>query len=86
MDSDTIWHHIDAERLRLADVLGDLDEGQWLSPSLCAGWTVRDVAAHLAMEDDQYLHGSLYNEFEMKLARLQEGAYLECGVTEDAYG
>ena len=46
------------------------------------------VAAHLAMEDDQYLHGALYNEFEMKMARLQEGTVLECGVTEDvfAYG
>ena len=44
------------------------------------------VAAHLAMEDDQYLHGALHNEFERKLARLQEGAFLECGLTEDAYG
>lgn len=43
------------------------------------------VAAHLAMEDNQYLHGALYNEFEMKMARLQEGQALECGVVEDAY-
>lgn len=43
------------------------------------------VAAHLAMEDNQYLHGALYNEFEMKMARLQEGQVLECGVVEDAY-
>ena len=44
------------------------------------------VAAHLAMEDDQYLHGALYNEFEMKMARLQEGQILEAGRTEDVYG
>lgn len=44
------------------------------------------VAAHLAMEDNQYLHGALYNEFEMKLARLQEGQFLEAGLTEDVYG
>ena len=44
------------------------------------------VAAHLAMEDDHYLHGTLYNEFEMKVARLQEGQILECGRTEDVYG
>ena len=43
------------------------------------------VAAHLAMEDDNYLHGALYNEFEMKLLRLREGEFLECGVTEDVY-
>ena len=43
------------------------------------------VAAHLAMEDNNYLHGALYNEFEMKLLRLQEGQFLECGVTEDVY-
>ena len=44
------------------------------------------VAAHLAMEDDRYLHGALYNEFERKLAWLQEGPVLESGVTEDVYG
>ena len=44
------------------------------------------VAAHLAMEDNNYLHASLYNEFEMKMLRLQEGAAVECGVVEDAYG
>jgi len=43
------------------------------------------VAAHLAMEDNNYLHGALHNEFEMKMLRLREGEYLECGVTEDVY-
>ncbi|GGD29848.1 maleylpyruvate isomerase family mycothiol-dependent enzyme [Nocardioides daphniae] len=49
MDSDTIWRHIDAERSSLADLLDGLTETQWSTPSLCPGWTVRDVAAHLAM-------------------------------------
>ena len=44
------------------------------------------VAAHLAMEDNNYLYGALYNEFERKLLRLREGEYVQCGVTEDAYG
>ena len=43
------------------------------------------VAAHLAMEDNNYIHGALYNEFERKLLRLQEGQRLDLGVTEDAY-
>lgn len=44
------------------------------------------VAAHLAMEDNNYLHGALHNEFELKLLRLQEGAAAECGSVEDVYG
>ena len=44
------------------------------------------VAAHLAMEDNNYLHGALYNEFEVKMLRLQEGQTVECGVVEDVYG
>lgn len=44
------------------------------------------VAAHLAMEDNNYLHGVLYNEFEMKMLRLQEGVTADCGSVEDVYG
>lgn len=36
-----------AERLRLADLLSGLSPDQWAAPSLCAGWTVRDVGAHV---------------------------------------
>jgi uncharacterized protein (TIGR03083 family) len=36
-----------AERLRMADLLAGLSSEQMRSPSLCAGWTVHDVAAHL---------------------------------------
>src|SRR5688500_13494859 len=43
VDTDTIWHHIDTERASLADFLETLDADQWATPSLCAGWTVRDV-------------------------------------------
>ncbi|WP_136517856.1 maleylpyruvate isomerase family mycothiol-dependent enzyme [Cellulomonas telluris] len=34
-------------RLRLADTLAALPPEAWSTPSLAAGWTVRDVAAHL---------------------------------------
>jgi uncharacterized protein (TIGR03083 family) len=47
MDSDTIWRHTDEQRLALADILAGLPEEAWAEDSLCAGWTVRDVAAHL---------------------------------------
>lgn len=36
------------ERRAVADLLADLDEHQLATPSLCAGWDVRTVAAHLA--------------------------------------
>lgn len=37
------------QRRNVADLLSSLDEGQWATPSLCAGWTVREVAAHILM-------------------------------------
>ena len=35
------------ERLDLADFLAGLTPDQWASPTLCEGWRVRDVAAHV---------------------------------------
>lgn len=35
--------------LALADALADLPEKCWDEPSLCAGWAVRNVIAHLTM-------------------------------------
>lgn len=53
MDSDTLWRHVDEQRTSLADLLDRLDDDQWRTPSLCAGWTVGDVAAHLALAQSQ---------------------------------
>ena len=49
MNSETIWRHIDTERLNLAHVLESLPQAAWDEPSLCEGWRVRDVGAHLAL-------------------------------------
>jgi uncharacterized protein (TIGR03083 family) len=38
-----------AEFTRLADVLDAASDGQWDTPSLCGGWRVREVIAHLTM-------------------------------------
>ncbi len=35
------------ERRALADLLEGLTPEQWATPSLCEGWTVREVAAHV---------------------------------------
>jgi uncharacterized protein (TIGR03083 family) len=47
VNSDTVWQHIDNERAWLADLLDSLPHEAWQRPSLCEGWTVRDVGAHL---------------------------------------
>jgi uncharacterized protein (TIGR03083 family) len=36
------------ERLAFIDLLKNLTEDQWHTPSLCSAWTVENVAAHLA--------------------------------------
>lgn len=40
---------IAAERRDLAAVLTDLTERDWDAPTLCAGWRVREVVAHMTM-------------------------------------
>lgn len=40
---------IAAERRELAAVLDGLPAGQWDAPTLCAGWRVREVVAHMSM-------------------------------------
>jgi uncharacterized protein (TIGR03083 family) len=50
LDQDRVWAAIDAHRQRLADLLDQLTDAEWQDPSLCAGWTVRDVAAHLTLQ------------------------------------
>ncbi|WP_269856745.1 maleylpyruvate isomerase family mycothiol-dependent enzyme [Streptomyces sp. RPT161] len=40
---------IAAERRELADLLDGLSEKQWDAPTLCSGWRVRHVAAHMSM-------------------------------------
>ena len=45
---------VEAERLDLADLLDTLDDREWRAASLCAGWTVRDVVAHLTLADREF--------------------------------
>jgi uncharacterized protein (TIGR03083 family) len=49
MDEDAVWAVIDDQRLDLADLLDDLTDAERETPSLCTGWRVQDVAAHLAL-------------------------------------
>ena len=52
MDSGAVWRHVDTQRAELADLIEAIDArdpASWDTPSLCAGWTVGDVAAHLTL-------------------------------------
>jgi uncharacterized protein (TIGR03083 family) len=42
-----IWPVVHAERRALAADLAGLSEDQWRTPSLCGGWSVHDVLAHM---------------------------------------
>ncbi len=41
------WQLIRAERVALIADLEPVTDAQWSTPSLCAGWSVRDVLAHM---------------------------------------
>lgn len=50
MDRQTVWQYIDDQRREVAELIDTIDADDpaaWDTPSLCAGWTVRHVAAHL---------------------------------------
>jgi uncharacterized protein (TIGR03083 family) len=49
MDREQSWRVIECERLSLADMLETLNDEEWERPSLCDGWRIRDVAAHVAL-------------------------------------
>lgn len=47
MDRRTLWDTVVAQRLALAEHLRTFTSAEWSTPSLCEGWTVKDVAAHV---------------------------------------
>jgi uncharacterized protein (TIGR03083 family) len=51
MNRDDVWRAIDDQRRGLVDFLQDLSDQEWRHPSLCQGWTVRQVAAHVALQN-----------------------------------
>jgi uncharacterized protein (TIGR03083 family) len=52
-EADAVWGAIDEQRSRTADLLEGLPAVQWEHPSLCEGWTVRHVAAHLTLQQQR---------------------------------
>ena len=57
-----MWTTIKNGREALADYLAGLSVDAWNRPSLCAGWTVKDVAAHMLVIPTQS-KGQVFRSF-----------------------
>ena len=49
MDVEMSWQVIKDQRLAIADLLDGRPAASWETPSLCEGWRIRDVAAHVSL-------------------------------------
>ena len=47
VDRTAIWRAVHEERRRLTSDLQGISPEEWQTPSLCCGWSVHDVVAHL---------------------------------------
>lgn len=63
MGIDPSWQVVVSQRLAIAELLAGLSEADWEQPSLCAGWRVRDVAAHVTLIPIAPSPGSLLIDF-----------------------
>jgi uncharacterized protein (TIGR03083 family) len=70
-DDVATWKMIHDERARVADMLEALTPEQWTADTLCAGWNVRQVAAHIMNAGEQtprkFLGGLLANGFRFNV-------------------
>ena len=75
-----------AERHDLADFLETLTPEQWSRQSLCQGWTVRDVVAHLISYEEvgmlRFIGGFVRHGF--KFGRMNESRLAEFGAKTPA--
>lgn len=75
-----IWSAVHAERRRLVADLADLDDERWTTASLCPGWTVHDVVAHLV---DTARTGRMGFLREMLRARMDFDRANETGIARE---
>lgn len=61
-----------AERDDLAALLATLTPSQWEAPTLCAGWRVRDVVAHMVSYDHLGARGLAGRFVEGRIVRANE--------------
>jgi uncharacterized protein (TIGR03083 family) len=70
----SVSHLARAERADFADFLATLSPQQWSAPTLCAGWRVGDVVAHMISYDELSAIGTLHRlaKGRFSLARANE--------------
>ena len=51
---DEAWTEIDAHRQDLVQLLESLSAEEWQRPSLCPDWTIRQVVAHIALQNTRW--------------------------------
>jgi uncharacterized protein (TIGR03083 family) len=59
IDHQFVYDAVAEERRQLANLLDDLDEAQLATTSLCVGWSVKTVAAHVVSTLDDGMSGFL---------------------------
>jgi uncharacterized protein (TIGR03084 family) len=69
----TVFDDLAAEQERLEGILDGLDEGQWLSQSGAAGWTVADVVLHLAQSEESVVATASGGDLRTGLGSAQGG-------------
>jgi uncharacterized protein (TIGR03084 family) len=69
----SIFADLGAEEERLERILLGLDEGQWLSPSGAAGWTIADVVLHLAQSEEGVQATATHGDLRTGLAAAAGG-------------
>jgi len=75
-----IWQIVHRERCRLATDLSELPDEQWNVASLCPGWDVHDVLAHVV---DTARTGRLAFVRELLRARMDFDRANDNGVTRE---
>ncbi len=91
MDADEVWAHTHEQRAQLLAHLETLSAGEWERDSLCAGWTVREVAAHVISSPQStpaqvmlgvVRHGGRFNRFIQQEGR-RSGARPTTQILDD---
>jgi uncharacterized protein (TIGR03083 family) len=55
LDRQLVFTAVANQRRQIATLIDDLDDAQLATPSLCTGWDVKTVAAHLvSVFDDSF--------------------------------
>jgi uncharacterized protein (TIGR03083 family) len=89
MDKPQIWSTIHAERQALADDLEKVKDSDWKQPSLCEGWSVRDVLAHMTgtarMTPGKFFPTLITSGFKMSKLQQKDIDHINQGDTLAAF-